>query len=65
MFASGYLAAWTAFSAAAALLQLVLHRAGLLSADMASRSVVLGGGILLAAGIYQWLPLKNACLTSY
>ena len=63
MFASGYLAAWTAFSAAAALLQLVLHRAGLLSADMASRSVVLGGEILLAAGIYQWLPLKNACLT--
>jgi predicted metal-binding membrane protein len=29
---------------------------------MASTSVWLGGGILVAAGVYQWLPLKNACL---
>ena len=30
---------------------------------MASRSPVLAGGIFLIAGTYQWLPLKNACLT--
>jgi predicted metal-binding membrane protein len=31
---------------------------------MASTSRLLGGGILIAAGIYQWTPLKRACLTS-
>ena len=62
-FASGYLIAWTAFSAAAALGQLFLHRAALLSPAMAANSAVVGGGVLIAAGAYQWLPLKTACLT--
>jgi predicted metal-binding membrane protein len=61
-FALGYVAAWTAFSAAAATLQLFLHRAALLSGMMAVRSTTVGGAILLVAGIYQWLPIKNACL---
>jgi predicted metal-binding membrane protein len=30
---------------------------------MATRSRLLGGGILLLAGLYQWLPLKGACLS--
>jgi predicted metal-binding membrane protein len=54
---------WTTFSAAAAGAQLALHRAALLSANMTSRSTLLAGVILLAGGIYQWLPIKNACLT--
>jgi predicted metal-binding membrane protein len=62
-FVTGYLAAWTVFSAAAALMQAALHQATLLSPGMASRSPVLAGGIFLIAGAYQWLPLKNACLT--
>lgn len=62
-FGSGYLVAWTAFSAAAALTQLMLHRAALLSSTMASDSAIIGGGILVFAGAYQWLPLKAACLT--
>lgn len=62
-FIGGYLLAWTAFSAVAALTQLVLHRTALLSASMVSTSAALGGAILLAAGVYQWLPLKTACLT--
>lgn len=62
-FAAGYLVAWTAFSAAAALMQTALHQAALLSPAMASESPVLAGGILLVAGVYQWLPVKNACLT--
>jgi predicted metal-binding membrane protein len=61
-FASGYLAVWTAFSMVAAVLQLVLHRVALLSPSMATRSAVAGGAILLVAGAYQWLPLKNTCL---
>jgi predicted metal-binding membrane protein len=62
-FGSGYLVAWGAFSAAAALLQVVLHRAALLSSTMAARSAIVGGGILLCAGAYQWVPFKAACLT--
>jgi predicted metal-binding membrane protein len=61
-FSSGYLVAWTAFSAAAATGQLMLHRAALLTEDMAAHSAAIGGAILLVAGAYQWLPLKRACL---
>jgi len=62
LFAAGYVLAWTAFSAVAAFAQLQLHRAAVLSADMASQSAIAGGAILVAVGIYQWLPLKAACL---
>jgi predicted metal-binding membrane protein len=61
-FTAGYLLAWTAFSGVATALQVLLHRAALLTPMMASRSAWLGGGILVAAGIYQWLSLKDACL---
>jgi predicted metal-binding membrane protein len=62
-FTGGYLVAWTGFSLAAASLQFALHHAALLSPAMAARSAVLGGSILVIGGIYQWLPIKNACLT--
>ena len=61
-FTGGYIAAWTAFSLVAALAQVLLHHMALLSPAMASRSALLGGVILIAAGVYQWLPIKNACL---
>ena len=60
--AAGYLLAWTAFSAAAAVAQWGLHQAALLSPAMASTSPVLGGVVLVAAGLYQWTPLKGRCL---
>jgi predicted metal-binding membrane protein len=59
---AGYLAVWTGFSGAAALAQWRLHQAALLSPAMAGTSPVLGGILLLTAGVYQWLPLKSACL---
>ncbi len=62
-FTIGYLLAWTLFSAAAAALQIALHRAALLTPMMASQSAWLGGGILVVAGVYQWLPVKDACLS--
>ncbi len=62
IFAGGYLAAWTAFSLAATLLHAGLERAGLISAAMTSTHLGLSAAILIAAGIYQWLPIKNACL---
>src|SRR5579859_772217 len=58
LFGTGYLCAWTGFSALAATAQVALRRAALLSPGMASRSVALTGTILVVAGIYQWLPVK-------
>lgn len=63
IFAAGYLMVWTGFSAAAALAQVGLHGAALLSPAMASTSPVFGGVVLIAAGAYQWLPVKAACLS--
>jgi predicted metal-binding membrane protein len=60
--ASGYLSAWIAFSLAATIAQWAIEREGWLTPAMASASNVLGGVILIAAGLYQWTPLKNACL---
>jgi predicted metal-binding membrane protein len=62
VFVAGYLTVWTVFSALATLLQGALHQAALLSPMMVSTSPVLGGGLLLAAGVFQWTPLKHACL---
>lgn len=63
IFLSGYLVVWTGFSALAAVAQWVLHARALLSPMMVSTSPMLGGGLLIAAGIFLWLPLKNTCLT--
>ena len=63
VFVAGYLLVWTGFSGAAALAQWGLHQAALLSPAMASTSPVLGGILLLVGGIYQWLPVKSACLS--
>ncbi len=62
VFAIGYLIAWTAFSLAATALQWALEQAALLSPMMVGTSPYLGGALLIAAGVYQWTPLKHACL---
>lgn len=63
VFVAGYIAIWTAFSLIAAAAQWILHRQALLSPDMVSRSAWLGGLLLLAAGVFQFTPLKHACLS--
>jgi predicted metal-binding membrane protein len=63
MFVAGYIVAWTAFSALAATLQIALHRTTLLAADMRFSSAAISGMVLIVAGVYQWLPIKNVCLT--
>ena len=63
IFAAGYVAIWSAFSALAAIAQWILHREALLSPAMASRSSLLGSILLLAAGVFQFTPLKHTCLT--
>jgi predicted metal-binding membrane protein len=62
VFLGGYLVLWTAFSLAATLAQWGLHSLALISPMMVSTSPLLGSVILIAAGIYQWTPFKQACL---
>jgi predicted metal-binding membrane protein len=62
LFVFGYLTVWLAFAAAATTLQWALDEAGLLSETMAFGNIVLAGSVLVAAGVYQWTPLKEACL---
>jgi predicted metal-binding membrane protein len=61
-FVAGYLALWTAFGAAATAAQWVLQTRGLLSPMIVSMSPVLSAALLAIAGIFQFTPLKQACL---
>ena len=63
VFLSGYVAVWSAFAALATVAQWGLHSATLLSPMMVSTSAILGGTLLLAAGIFQLSRLKYLCLT--
>ncbi len=63
-FLAGYLLAWAAFATVATLLQWLLEWQALVTPMMAGTSRVLGGIVLIAAGVYQWLPAKQACLAS-
>jgi predicted metal-binding membrane protein len=62
LFALGYIAAWSGFSLLATLAQWALHSASLLSPMMVSSSGRLGALLLVVAGVFQWTPLKHACL---
>ena len=62
IFAFGYLAAWAGFSLVAAVLQWGFELAGILSPMLVATDAVLGGCLLLGAGVYQLTPIKHACL---
>ncbi len=61
-FVAGYLALWTAFGAAATAAQWALQTSGLLSPMIVSLSPALSGALLAMAGVFQFTPLKQACL---
>ena len=61
-FTAGYLLAWLFFSVVAVAAQWALQDSGQLSAMMRSTSPYLTGGLLLAAGLWQFTPIKQACL---
>ena len=63
VFALGYLVVWTGFSALATLTQWGLLEARLLSPMMESANPWLSATLLVAAGAYEFTPLKNACLS--
>ena len=62
LFAGGYLAAWGAFSIAAAGVQIALQQAGLYHPAALRTPRLLGGALLIVAGVFQLSPLKAACL---
>jgi predicted metal-binding membrane protein len=64
VFTAGYLLVWGAFSLAATLAQWGLEQAALLLPTMKTGSAILGGILYIAAGLYQWTPLKQACLAN-
>lgn len=62
IFTGGYLLVWSAFSLAAALMQAIVDSSGLLAPTMASSSAYFSAALLISAGVYQLLPLKEVCL---
>jgi len=63
-FLAGYLLAWSAFALSATLAQWLLEWRAWIAPMMAGTGRAPGGLVLIAAGIYQWLPAKQACLSS-
>jgi len=59
VFVLGYLAVWTAFSVLATTLQWALNSLALLSPMMVMTSPILGGLVLVGAGIFQWTPIHK------
>jgi len=61
-FATGYALVWTAFSLAAVIFQMAMDHFLRLDPMFATTSRIAGGILLIAAGLYQLTPLKEACL---
>ena len=62
VFLLGYLITWAAFSVMATALQWLLQTTGLLTTMMQSTSYFWSAALFLAAGLYQFSPLKERCL---
>jgi predicted metal-binding membrane protein len=45
------------------LAQAVLLWGTLITTGLAAASGIFGGAVLIAAGLYQWTPMKDACLS--
>ena len=61
LFASGYFAVWLGYSLGAAAVQVYLQASGALGHDLALETRA-SGAVLIAAGLFQLSPLKDACL---
>jgi predicted metal-binding membrane protein len=60
--AAGYVLVWALFSVGATILQRVLSHTSLLTMMMEPASPQVAAVLLLVAAVYQWTPLKAACL---
>ncbi len=59
---AGYFAVWAAASLVAAFAQWGLHDGALLDGPMGRLAPRLAGIVLIGVGLYQWAPMKAACL---
>jgi len=59
----GYLLVWSAFALGATTIQWALDRSAWLDWDMTVTQRV-ASAFLMVAGVYQWTPLKHACLAT-
>jgi predicted metal-binding membrane protein len=62
IFLAGYVVAWAGFSLIATALQWLLQKTELLTTMMQSTSYSFSAALFLAAGLYQFSPLKQRCL---
>lgn len=62
VFLTGYLLVWAGFSLAATALQWALVSLGMMGGMMEVTHVPVAAAVLMAAGLYQLSPLKQACL---
>jgi predicted metal-binding membrane protein len=60
--AAGYTTMWFGYAVAATVAQILFTRLALMDTGMSSASVLFSGAIFIAAGVYQFTPLKHACL---
>ena len=60
--ASGYLVMWLGYAVVATAAQIAFTRLALMDTGMTSASVLFSGAIFIGAGVYQFTPLKHACL---
>ena len=60
--ATGYIAVWGAYSVLATLFQWALAKIGFLDGMMAPAHLALTASVLVATGLYQFTPAKQACL---
>jgi len=63
-FVAAYLLAWSAFSLVAAGAQWAMQSLGVMSGMLVMTDAWLAGSVLVAAGIYQFTPGKEACLAN-
>jgi predicted metal-binding membrane protein len=59
---TGYLGTWCTVGVAYAVAQWALQQAGLLNMEMRLGSGVIGGLVLVTAGMWQWSPAKAGCV---
>ncbi len=59
----GYLISWILFSLVITFPQYAMHKSGLLNPMMEPTHVYLASAVLILAGIYQFTPFKDACLS--
>lgn len=61
-FFAGYVLVWVFFSIVATLCQWLLASMALLTPMMAAVNSAVAGLVLVVTGLYQWTPVKEACL---